>query len=108
MKGRFKIMARNTKNTGSNSKIKKADYTFKGKDYTIDFYVKDKKISAKITCGCFVIYAKVFYNDDYCFLSYPSFKTKNGEFVNQAFCYDKEQNDEITKFIEKMLDELKF
>lgn len=101
-------MARNTKNTGNDSKIKKADFTYEGKGFTIDFYVKDKKINAKITVGVFVIYAKVFYNDDYCFLSFPSFKTKNGKFVNQAFCYDKDTNDDITKFIEKMLDDLKF
>ena len=97
-------MARN-KNT---SKQKKADFIFEGNGYTIDFYVKDKKINAKITSACFVIYAKVFYNDDYAFLSYPSFKTKDGEFINQAFCFDKGENAKINDFIEKMLDDLKF
>lgn len=98
-------MARN-KNT---TKQKKADYTLEGNGYTIDFYVKDnKKINAKITAGCFVIYAKVFYNDDYAFLSYPSFKNKDGDFINQAFCFEKSENEKITSFIEKMLDELKF
>ena len=102
-------MARNSGRSASGaSKQKKADYTFEGKDFTIDFYVKDKKINAKITTGVFIIYAKVFYNDDYCFLSYPSFKAKDGSYVNQALCYDKDTNNEITKFIEKMLDELKF
>ena len=96
------------RNKDTNRKQKKADYTFEGKNYTIDFYVRDKKINAKITSGCFVIYAKVFYNDDYCFLSYPSFKTKDGNFVNQAFCYDKDENEKITNFIEEMLNELKF
>lgn len=97
-------MARN-----KNNNTKKADYTYKGDGYTIDFYIRDgKKISAKITTGVFVIYAKVFYNEDYAFLSYPSFKTKDGDFVNQAFCYDKGENEKITNFIEEMLDNLNF
>lgn len=95
-------MARKT----NSNKQKKADFTFKGDNYTIDFYVKDKKISAKITSGFFVIYAKVFYNDDYAFLSFPSFKTKNGEFVNQAFCFDSDENKKINEFIEDMLNKL--
>ena len=104
-------MARNKRNSApaENTNQKKADFTFEGDGFTIDFYKRDnKKINAKITCGVFVIYAKVFYNNDYCFLSYPSFKTKNGEYVNQAYCFDSDTNDEITRFIEKMLDELKY
>lgn len=62
--------------------------------------------SVKITfCEAFVLYAKVVELDkeERAFISYPSWKTKDGEYVNFAYCFDKELNDEIcadiTEFI---------
>lgn len=101
-------MAR-AKRTNKKTKVK-SDYSFEvradndsGQSIIIvDLYERDdEKISAKITlAGCFVIYARVVIMKDSAFLSYPSFKNKKGEYINQAFCFDKDINAEIKENLE--------
>lgn len=69
---------------------------------TLDLYDRGRKgINAKITlCDAFVIYARVIEGEDGPFLSYPNFKTKDGKYVNQAYCFDKD----IIKAINEALD----
>lgn len=69
---------------------------------TLDLYDRGKKgISVKITlCDSFVIYARVVEGKNGAFLSYPSFKTKDGDYVNQAYCFDTY----INKAIKEALD----
>lgn len=66
---------------------------------TLDLYDRGTKgVKAKITlCDSFVIYAKVVGGKNGLFLSYPSFKTKNGDYVNQAYCFDTEINKSINE-----------
>ena len=69
---------------------------------TLDLYDRGKKgISAKITlCDAFVIYARVVEGKNGPFLSYPSFKTKDGDYVNQAYCFDTDINKAINEAID--------
>lgn len=102
-------MAR-TKRTKMNVK---SDYSFEiradndsGQSIIIvDLYERDdEKISAKITlAGCFVIYARVVIMKDSAFLSYPSFKNKKGDYITQAFCFDKDINAEIKEKLERYI-----
>lgn len=73
---------------------------------TLDLYDRGKKgINAKITLlDAFVIFARVIDGEKGAFLSYPSFKTKNGDYVNQAYCFDKEIIKAINEAIETYLD----
>ena len=57
---------------------------------------EDKNDRIKLTIAeSFVIYCTAVVMDDYAFISYPSFKTKSGDFVNQAFCFVKELIEEL-------------
>ena len=69
---------------------------------TLDLYDRGRKgISAKITlCDAFVIYARVVEGKNGAFLSYPNFKTKDGDYVNQAYCFDTDINKAINEAIE--------
>ena len=73
---------------------------------TMDLYDRGAKgDSAKITlCDAFVIYAKVVEGKNGAFLSYPSFKTKDGDYVNQAYCFDTDINKAINEAIEDYLE----
>lgn len=55
---------------------------------------KDDRVKLLIG-GTFIIYCTAKVMDDYAFLSYPSFKTKDGNYINQAFSIDKELNEKI-------------
>ena len=74
---------------------------------TLDLYDRrEKGISAKITLGdAFVIYERVVDGEKGPFLSYPSFKTKKGDYVNQAYCFDKEIIKAINEAIETYLED---
>ena len=73
---------------------------------TLDLYDRGEKgISAKIKlCDAFVIYARVVESEKGAFLSYPSFKTKNGDYVDQAYCFDTDINKAINEAIEAYLE----
>ena len=74
---------------------------------TLDLYNRGSKgIKAKITLlNAFVIFASVVGGKNGLFLSYPSFKTKNGDYVNQAYCFDKEIIKTINEAIEAYLED---
>ena len=74
---------------------------------TLDLYDRGAKgVNAKITlCDAFVIYAKVVEGKNGAFLSYPSFKTKDGDYVNQAYCFDTEINKSINEALNAFFEE---
>ena len=74
---------------------------------TLDLYDRGAKgINAKITlCDAFVIYAKVVGGKNGLFLSYPNFKTKDGDYVNQAYCFDTDINKAINEAIDGYINE---
>ena len=39
------------------------------------------------------------------FISYPSYKTKDDKYVNQAFCFDKEVIKELNDILEEMYED---
>lgn len=106
-------MARTTKGAKSTKKNKavESDYSFTIKAdnesgqscIDVDLYERDNgNVSAKITlAGCFVIYARVVNGKNGAFMSYPSFKNKNGDYINQAFCFDKDIIAEINAELEE-------
>lgn len=62
---------------------------------------KNKNDSFKITINnAFVIFGSVIQSDNGTFLSYPNFKDKNGDYHNQAYCFDKEVNQAIKQTLE--------
>lgn len=97
-------MARTTKAQTSAKRTRKskgveadAVFSFKNGEVIVSLYEREnEKINAKITLlDSFVIYGKVVILDDSAFISYPSFKAKSGDYVSQAYCFDKELNEEI-------------
>lgn len=61
-----------------------------------------KNDSCKITLNnAFVIFGKIIQSDNGPFISYPSWKDKNGDYHNQAYCFDKEINETINETLEK-------
>ena len=69
---------------------------------TLDLYNRgEKEKKKKITlCDAFVIFARVVGGEKGLFLSYPSFKTKNGDYVNQASCFDRDINKAINEALD--------
>lgn len=93
-----------TKKATTKSKAVESDFMFVPDDdgnIVVDLYCRDNgKISAKVTlCNAFVIYATVVVmkKEGYAFLSYPSYKSRKGDYVSQAFCFDKAINEEINE-----------
>ena len=61
-----------------------------------------KNDSCKITLNnAFVIFGKIVQSDNGAFISYPSWKDKNGDYHNQAYCFDKEINETIKETLDK-------
>ena len=103
-------MARTRKTKTTKSKAVESDFMFvpdEDGNIVVDLYCRHNgKISAKETlCNAFVIYAKVVVmeKEGYAFLSYPTYKSRKGDYVSQAFCFDKaineEINEQVTSFI---------
>ena len=62
----------------------------------------DKYDSCKITLNnAFVIFGKIIQSDNGPFISYPNWKDKDGNYHNQAYCFDKEVNETIKETLEK-------
>lgn len=57
--------------------------------------------SISLDCG-FVIYITVVETKKGRFISYPSYKTKKDEYINQAYCFDKDVIEEINGILEEM------
>lgn len=64
-----------------------------------------KNDSCKITLNnAFVIFGKIIQSDNGPFISYPNWKDKNGDYHNQAYCFDKEINETIKETLDKYYD----
>ena len=60
--------------------------------------------SISLDCG-FVIYITIIETKKGRFISYPSYKTKKDEYVNQAYCFDKAVIEELNDILEEMYDD---
>lgn len=61
-----------------------------------------KNDSCKITLNnAFVIFGKIIQSDNGPFISYPNWKDKNGEYHNQAYCFDKKINETIKEALDE-------
>lgn len=60
--------------------------------------------SISLDCG-FVIYISVIETKKGRFISYPSYKTKKDEYINQAYCFDKDVIEELNDILEEMYEE---
>ena len=57
-----------------------------------------------LDCG-FVIYITIIEAKKGRFISYPSYKTKKDEYINQAYCFDKDIIEELNGILEEMYDD---
>lgn len=60
--------------------------------------------SISLDCG-FVIYITVVETKKGRFISYPSYKNKKDEYINQAYCFDKDVIEELNSILEEMYEE---
>lgn len=60
--------------------------------------------SISLDCG-FVIYITIIETKKGRFISYPSYKTKKDEYINQAYCFDKDVIEELNDILEEMYEE---
>lgn len=60
--------------------------------------------SISLDCG-FVIYITIVETTKGRFISYPSYKTKKDEYINQAYCFDKDIYEELNAILEEMYDD---
>lgn len=60
--------------------------------------------SISLDCG-FVIYISVIETKKGRFISYPSYKNKKDEYINQAYCFDKDVIEELNDILEEMYED---
>lgn len=60
--------------------------------------------SISLDCG-FVIYITVVETKKGRFISYPSYKNKKDEYINQAYCFDKDVIEELNDILEEMYED---
>lgn len=60
--------------------------------------------SISLDCG-FVIYITIVETEKGRFISYPSYKNKKDEYINQAYCFDKDVIEELNGILEEMYDD---
>lgn len=60
--------------------------------------------SISLDCG-FVIYIRVVETKKGRFISYPSYKNKKDEYINQAYCFDKDVIEELNDILEEMYED---
>ena len=60
--------------------------------------------SISLDCG-FVIYITVVETKKGRFISYPSYKNKKDEYINQAYCFDKDVIEELNGILEEMYED---
>lgn len=60
--------------------------------------------SISLDCG-FVIYITVIETKKGRFISYPSYKNKKDEYINQAYCFDKDVIEELNDILEEMYED---
>lgn len=60
--------------------------------------------SISLDCG-FVIYITVVETKKGRFISYPSYKNKKDEYINQAYCFDNDVIEELNDILEEMYED---
>lgn len=60
--------------------------------------------SIHLDCG-FVIYITIVESKKGRFISYPAYKTKKDEYINQAYCFDKDVIEELNDILEEMYED---
>ena len=60
--------------------------------------------SISLDCG-FVIYITVVETKKGRFISYPSYKNKKDEYINQAYCFDKDVIEELNDILGEMYED---
>lgn len=60
--------------------------------------------SISLDCG-FVIYITIVETKKGRFISYPAYKTKKDEYINQAYCFDKDIIEELNGILEEMYED---
>lgn len=60
--------------------------------------------SISLDCG-FVIYINIVETKKGRFISYPSYKTKKDEYINQAYCFDKDVIEELNDILDEMYED---
>lgn len=60
--------------------------------------------SISLDCG-FVIYITIVETRKGRFISYPAYKTKKDEYINQAYCFDKDVIKELNDILEEMYED---
>jgi DNA-binding cell septation regulator SpoVG len=60
--------------------------------------------SISLDCG-FVIYITIVETTKGRFISYPSYKTKKDEYINQAYCFDKDVIEELNDILDEMYED---
>lgn len=60
--------------------------------------------SISLDCG-FVIYITIVETKKGRFISYPSYKTKKDEYINQAYCFDKDVIEELNDILDEMYED---
>lgn len=60
--------------------------------------------SISLDCG-FVIYITVVETKKGRFISYPSYKNKKDEYINRAYCFDKDVIEELNSILEEMYED---
>lgn len=60
--------------------------------------------SISLDCG-FVIYINIVETKKGRFISYPAYKNKKDEYINQAYCFDKDVIEELNDILEEMYED---
>lgn len=60
--------------------------------------------SISLDCG-FVIYITIVETTKGRFISYPSYKTKKDEYINQAYCFDQDVIEELNDILDEMYED---
>ena len=60
--------------------------------------------SISLDCG-FVIYITIVETKKGRFISYPSYKNKKDEYINQAYCFDKDVIEELNDILDEMYED---
>lgn len=60
--------------------------------------------SISLVCG-FVIYITIVETKKGRFISYPAYKTKKDEYINQAYCFDKYVIEELNDILDEMYED---
>lgn len=70
---------------------------------TIRIYDGKKNDYGTISLDCgFAIRIQIVVNKGNAFISYPSYRDKNNNYINQAFCFDTDVIEELQKIIDEL------